>query len=273
MNIQPNGTPSSDAHAGGNSAIPPLERFAAYRRILASPRDEAVDWWYFGTTIVNIPGMPAITAINAMTLMIYRTETLADDRFAIHWDEVGCFADYVTGQPSTHWLNPVTGRRVPAPQSFAEGPARYEVARTPEGVEVSLTQPGATVNSIDVECSGADGRVSLVQRERKTRGFPDVDGQLPDPASASGFEAVTTLAFMADWPGSAAEVRGGAEAQGLYEFALAGSPPWMGFGPRSGARATVQGVIVKALPENPPNPDALRRLRAQFPEFFARHGR
>jgi hypothetical protein len=47
----------------------------------------------------------------------------------------------------------------------------------------------------------------------------------------------------------------------------------MGFGPRSGARATVQGVIVKALPENPPNPDALRRLRAQFPEFFARHGR
>jgi hypothetical protein len=274
MNSQRDTPPSSNAVAGASSALPPpLERLAAYRRILASPRDEAVDWWYFGTTTVDIQGMPAITVINAATLMIYRTETLADDRFAIHWDEVGYFSDYVTGQPLTHWLNPVTGRRVAAPQSFAEGPARYEVAGTPDGVAVSLTQPGATVNSIDVEWSCAEGRISLVQQERKIRGFPDVDGQLPDPASASGFEAVTKLAFVADWPGSGAEARGGSDAQGLYEFALTGAPAWMGFQPRSAARATVRGVIVKASPERPPNPDALQRLRGHFPGFFARHGR
>ncbi len=243
------------------------DKFSAYRRILASPRDEEVDWWYFGTTVVLIPGMPAITVIKAATLMIYRTETLSDDRFAIHWDEVGCFSDYITDRPLARWLNPVTGRYVAAPQSFAEGPARYEIARTAEGVAVTLTQPGARIGSIEVDWHYGDDRIGLVQRERKTRGFPDVDGKLPDPGSSSGFEAVTELAFMDQWPGS------GLEAQGLYEFALTGTPPWMGFEPSSKARATVQGVIVKARTNNPPHPDALERLRTRYPDFFARHGR
>jgi hypothetical protein len=254
-------------HTPSDSDLTANERYSAYRQILASPRDEEVDWWYFGTTIVTIPGMPAITVIKAATLMIYRTETLSPDRFAIHWDEVGCFSDYITDRPLTHWLNPVTGRRMAAPQSFAEGPARYEIARAANGVAVSLTQPGARVSSIEVEWRCGDGRVALVQRERKTRGFPDVDGQLPDPASSSGFEAVTELAFMDQWPGS------GLEAQGLYEFALTGAPPWMGFDPASKARATVQGVIIKAPPDTAPHADALRRLRERYPDFFARHGR
>ena len=247
--------------------LSPAEKYTAYRQILASPRDQEVDWWYFGTTIVNIAGMPAITVINAATLMIYRAETLSDDAFAIHWDEVGYFTDYVTGQPQTHWLNPVTGWTMPAPQSFAEGPARYEIARAPDGVAVTLTQPGATIKSIEVEWSSAGDRVSLVQREKKTRGFPNADGSLPDPKSASGFEAVTELAFVDRWPGS------GEQAQGLYEFALAGAPPWMGFDPASKARATVQGVIVKSPSDKPPNVEALRQLRDRFPAFFARHRR
>ena len=205
--------------------------------------------------------------ITAATLMIYRTETLSDHAFAIHWDEVGYFSDYVTGQPTTHWLNPVTGRAMPAPQSFAEGPARYEVLRTPQGVAVTLTQPGATVNSIEVEWSCVGDRITVMQRERKTRGFPNIDGTLPDPGSASGFEAVTELAFVDQWPES------GNEAQGLYEFALAGAPPWMGFDAASKARATVQGVIIKAPSDRPPHPESMRRLRDRFPEFFARHGR
>jgi hypothetical protein len=156
---------------------------------------------------------------------------------------------------------------MPAPQSFAEGPARYEVLRTPQGVAVTLTQPGATVNSIEVEWSCVGDRITVMQRERKTRGFPNIDGTLPDPGSASGFEAVTELAFVDQWPES------GNEAQGLYEFALAGAPPWMGFDAASKARATVQGVIIKAPSDRPPHPESMRRLRDRFPEFFARHGR
>jgi len=247
--------------------LSPDERYAAYRQILASPHDAEVDWWYFGTLIVKITGMPDISVINAATLMIYRTETLSDDRFAIHWDEVGCFSDYSTGQFISHWLNPVTGRSMAAPQSFAEGPARYEIARAPQGVAVSLTQPGATVNSIEVEWSGRHDQVTVVQRERKTRGLPNVDGSLPDPASASGFEAVTELAFTDQWPGS------GKKARGVYEFALSGAPPWMGFDAASKARASVQGVIIKAPADEPPHAQSMRRLREQFPEFFARHRR
>ncbi len=247
--------------------LPPAERYDAYRRILASADDAEVDWWYFGTTIVNIAGLPAIPVIDAATLMIYRTETLSDDRFAIHWDEVGYFSAYATGQPLAHWQNPLTGRSVAAPQSFAEGPARYEVARAPQGVAVTLSQPGATVSSIEVEWSGSDDQVTVVQRERKTRGFPNVDGSLPDPASASGFEAVTELAFAAAWPGS------GQDARGFYGFALSGAPPWMGFAAASKARATVQGVILKAPVGTPPHAQAERRLRDLYPDFFARHGR
>ena len=248
---------------------PPLaadQRFAAYRNMLASPKDEMVHWWYFGTATVTLDGLPAIPAINAATLMIYHTQTLSPDRFAIHWDEVGYFADYVTGEPIESWLNPVTGERVPAPPSFAEGPARYEVARADKGVVVTLSQPGATVKSIDVKWRSTANRVWIVQQERKTRGFPEVDGRLPDPDSASGFEAVTELAFVGDWPAS------GSNVQGLYEFALAGAPPWMGLDPALNARATVNGVILKAALDAPPRPASSAILRKLFPEFFARHG-
>jgi hypothetical protein len=253
----------------GNSPVdPPLtpdDRFDAYRCMLASPRDEEIHWWYFGTAIVTLAGLPPLPAINAATLMVYRTETLSKDRFAIHWDEIGYFADYVTSEPVDAWVNPVTGVRVATPQGFAEGPARYEVVRSPQGVAVSLTQPGALDVSIDVSWREADDRVWLIQEERKTRGFPDVDGNLPDPKSTSGFAAVTRLAFI--------DRRGadGASTQGIYAFALAGAPPWMGLDPALQPRATVHGVIVKASPASPPRPESLTKLRQMFPDFFARH--
>jgi hypothetical protein len=245
--------------------LSPEQRFAAYRRMLASLRDEDVHWWYFGTTLVSIEGMPPIPVINATTLMIYRTETLSADRFAIHWDEVGYFADCVTGERTESWLNPLTGRRMPAPQGFAEGPARYEVTRTGHDIAVTLTQPGARVNSINVTWCAEGERLWLVQQERKTRGFPEVDGKLPDPSSASGFEAVTNLAFMDDRAGT------GADARGLYSFALAGAPPWMGFDAALRARATVHGVILKASPASAPRKESLQVLKEMFPEFFSRH--
>ena len=259
-------TPLDSAPPAPGSALPMDQRFSVYRRLLASPADEPVHWWYFGTVLVRLNGMPAFPAINAATLMVYRTETLSKHRFAIHWDEVGYFADYVTGRTLDSWLNPVTGQRVAAPQSFAEGPARYDVSQTPEGVAVSLTQPGATVNSIEVDWNFDSDRVSIVQRERKTRGFPEADGRLPDPASTSGFEAVTQLAFMDRWSAD------GRQTQGLYEFALAGAPPWMGLAPTSQPRATVCGVIVKAPVGRPPRPESDAILRRMFPDFFARHG-
>jgi hypothetical protein len=248
-------------------ALAPEERFKAYRRMLASERDEWVHWWYFGSVIVTVPGLPPFPAINAATLMAYRSETLSNDDFLIHWDEVGYFLDYVSAAPVDSWLNPVTGRRISSPCQFAEGPALYHVTRSDDGVAVTLTQPGATVDSIQVAWHGNAGELRLVQRERKTRGFPEVDGRLPDPESAAGFEAVTELAFLDRWPSD------GTQTRGLYAFALAGAPPWMGFEASLKARATVHGVILKSSPRNPPRPEALATLQHLFPDFCERHSR
>jgi hypothetical protein len=141
------------------------------------------------------------------------------------------------------------------------------VSRSDEGVAVTLTQPGASVDSVQVAWHGRAGQITIVQRERKTRGFPEVDGRLPDPASAAGFEAVTDLAFTDHWPSD------GSRTRGLYAFSLAGAPPWMGFDPGLQARATVHGVILKSAPQDPPRPEALATLRDLFPEFCARHSR
>jgi hypothetical protein len=252
------------ANSPAGPPLTPDDRFNAYRCMLASPRDEETHWWYFGTAIITLDGLPPLPAINAATLM-YRTETLSNDSFAIHWDEIGYFADYVTGDPVDSWMNPLSGVRVASPQGFAEGPARYEIARSDQGVAVNLTQPGALDVSIDVSWQHTHDRVWLIQEERKTRGFPDVDGNLPDPKSTSGFDAVTHLAFM-DRRGSE-----GAETKGIYAFALAGAPPWMGLDPRLKPRATVHGVIVKATSDSPPRPNSLKTLRQMFPEFFTRH--
>jgi hypothetical protein len=264
MSNDPKSVPARVPPAG-DVELPVGERFTAYRHLLASPRDELVHWWYFGTVQVELAGLPPFPAINAATLMVYRTETLSRDRYAIHWDEVGCFTDYVTGKPQDGWLNPVTGQNMAAPRSFAEGPARYEIERTADGVAISLDQPGATISSIDVSWRCEGQRLWLVQRERKKRGFPEVDGKLPDPGSASGFEAETLLAFVDEWPSD------GRNANGLYRFGLAGAPPWMGLDSQLKARATVYGVIVKATPAAPPRPEALAALRAFYPQFFARH--
>jgi hypothetical protein len=148
------------ANSPAGPPLTPDDRFNAYRCMLASPRDEETHWWYFGTAIITLDGLPPLPAINAATLMVYRTETLSNDSFAIHWDEIGYFADYVTGDPVDSWMNPLSGVRVASPQGFAEGPARYEIARSDQGVAVNLTQPGALDVSIDVSWQHTHDRVS-----------------------------------------------------------------------------------------------------------------
>lgn len=243
----------------------PSDRFDLYLRMVAAPRDGLVYWWYFGTTTVEKPGLPPIPVLNAATLMVYRVETLAPERVAIHWDEVGCFRDYVTGQPVPDWLNPLTGRRMRAPQQFAEGPARYEVTPSPEGVAIELLQPGANVLSVKAGWSTQGDRACLTQVERKWRGYPDANGRLPPPDSGAGFEAVTELVFL-DRPDA-----DGSATEGLYTFALAGTPPWMGFEPDAQARTVTRGLIRKAAPGAPPDPVVDARLRAAFPAFFEKY--
>lgn len=244
-----------------------LQKFHAYRALLGSPADIRVHWWYVGTMLAHCPGLPPLPVIQATTLMVYRMETLNPTSFAIHWDEVGYFTDYVTGEPVTDWTNPLTGRTEQSPKNFKEGPACYIVTLNDAGLQIALDQPGATIKSLDLEWSKQGKRIQLVQTERKVRGFPDQDGNLPAPGSSSGFEACTRLAFIGA-PGDPG--REFSQCHGIYDFQLAGLPPWLGFELNDG-RALVSGVIRKTSPDQPLHARAGQILRSMYPGFFAEH--
>jgi hypothetical protein len=238
-----------------------------HRRIMATPGDEDVCWWYFGTAFAQIEGHSDIATLHAETIMIYRPETLSATSYRLHWREIGYFRDPVTGEMAVEWLNPLTGETVPAPASFEEGPSFYTITQTQQGLDIHLVQAHATVRGINVTLADAGGgRANLVQQEHKVRGFPLADGTMPAPDSGAISQTSTELSFFAD---RAALELGTPDAScsGTYKFELSAVPPWMGFGARPGS-AVVRGTIRKARMQDQLNESAWARLRLVFPGYF-----
>ena len=248
--------------------MPEISLLDTHRRIMASAEDRDVCWWYLGTTFAQVDGYPDIAALQAETIMIYRTQTLSPESYRIHWREVGYFRDPVSGEVAQDWLNPITGEVCAAPRSFEEGPSYYTVTAAADGLRIELEQAHATVRGIDVSFGKAGpGRVSLTQRERKVRGFPLPDGTMPQAGSDALSETTTVLSLFADRAqvdaASAAEVA----CSGLYSFELSNLPPWMGFGEMPG-RTMVKGVMRKTQLQQHLNASAWTRLSAAFPDYF-----
>ncbi len=234
--------------------------FDAYRRILATTGSEEVWWWYFGTLMVDVDGLPSVPLLEAETIMAYRTQTLSPDSFRIHWREIGYFRDPRTGEIAAPFVNPITGHQLTPPRSFLEGPGHYTITRTEAGVRLDIVQPHANIQSADVtlrELPG--GRVLLQQTERKTRGLPLPDGTMPK----EGMQAHTVLSFFAN----AADLdKPSAQAEGSYSFTLDGLAPWLGLGARTGG-STVHGILTKSTPAEHQNATAQTRLLDLFPQF------
>jgi hypothetical protein len=246
------------------------EQYRGYRALVGTPADGLVYWWYAGVLVAQVEGLPPLPVIQATTLMVYRLETLGDASFAIHWEEVGYFTDFASGAPANEWLNPVTGRTVTAPRTFAEGPGRYLITRGADGLDIQQQQPGARIKSLALEWTRRGERLTLLQTERKIRGFPEQDGRLPEPDSASGFEACTRLAFSGDVLFSSAPTMA-AYCGGSYDFRLAGFPPWLGMDGINGC-VIVNGIICKVPPGVAQFAGATQTLKKLFPEFMARYG-
>jgi hypothetical protein len=249
------------------SSMTDLTLFSAYRKLFGSARDGESCWWYLGTTSVKIPDFPEIPVILPETIMVYRTETVADDEFRLHWLEVGCFRDLLTGELVESWTNPITGARVTAPNSFAEGPACFTIRAAGDGLEMSLVQAHAHVLSVEAKYALIDGRVMLTQTERKIRGFPGADGSLPEPGAPGTTHALTTLTVFGDRAEIADPAVDWAGSTGVYSLDLDILPPWMGFGAMTGA-TRVTGVMHKATAKDRVNHAAWDRLSALFPDFF-----
>ncbi len=239
--------------------------FDLYRRMLGSPDDGAVCWWYSGWSFVEVEGHIEIPVAAVVAVMTYDTETLAADSCRIRWSEIGAFREPATSEPPASWTNPLTGQTVEPPRSFQEGPGAYTVSCSAPGrVALALQQPGAMVRSLHAQMQQQGDRLFVVQQERKVRGFPLPDGTLPAPGSTSGFEALTELSFYASARAVDAAEDRFVPCQGSYRFTLSGIPPWMGFGDLSG-RTVTRGVITKARPGSRIDPSGLDLLSRLFP--------
>jgi hypothetical protein len=246
-----------------------LDLFSAYRKMFGSSADGESCWWYLGATSLKIPDYPEIPAILPETIMVYRTETLAADAFKLHWLEVGCFRDLLTGELVESWTNPVTGATVGAPNSFAEGPACYTIKAAGNGVQISLVQAHAHVLAVKARYREIGGRVMLTQTETKLRGFPNADGSLPEPGTPGAATALTTLSLFSDRADLDSAQVHWAPSTGVYSLDLDILPAWMGFGDIAGA-TRVSGIMHKSTMKDRVNASAWDRLSMLFPSFF--HG-
>ena len=246
------------------AAKAPFDALNTYRRMFANAEDGMSAWWYFGVSLMQVENYPTIPVQHIETVMIYKTRTLSKDSFRMDWWEIGYMRDPITGEIADKWINPVTGQRLTAPHKFEEGPAHFTFTRKGDGLDVTLEQAHARIDSVEVTFTEDDGRIMLNQIERKTRGFPLPDGTMPSLDSEHVSKAETRLTIIS----SLADLEHpDAPSSGSYGFELKKAPPWMQLGDRKG-RCVVEGVMVKAGVNEKLNPTAWARLQTLFPDCF-----
>jgi hypothetical protein len=256
-------TIASDRKARKRPATP-FDALDTYRRMFANAEDGLSAWWYFGVSFMHVEHYPTIPVQHIETVMIYKTRTLSPDSFRMDWWEIGYMRDPMTGELADTWINPVTGARLTPPRKFEEGPAHFTFTRKGEGLDVTLEQAHARIDSVEVTFTEDDGRVMLNQIERKTRGFPLPDGSMPDLDSEHVSKAETRLTIISSLEDLK---RPDAPSSGSYSFELKQAPPWMQLGNRKG-RCVVEGIMVRAGVNEKINPTAWARLQALFPDCF-----
>ena len=248
--------------------LPAAEAMIAYRKILASTREEDVVCWYLGTMMLRPEGEPEIPVFQAETIMVYRADDKYESGFRVRWTEVGLFRDPVTGRPMHSWTNPLTGKTTPMNQTFRDGPGEYRIAAAGSGVAVTLIQTGATVDGVDCAMTVEGDRVKWQQVERKIR---DVKPGMSKDDVAKLPRAVTTLTLWS----SAAEIGdptiASAAASGSYSFETAGLPTYFGQPDRTGS-AIVRGIMRKAPAREALNANGWDIMKAAYPDFFGRDG-
>jgi hypothetical protein len=233
-------------------------------------------WWYAGVSVVEWPDTPPMPIARVVAIMTYRVEDVSADAFRIRWSEVGCFYDLRSGAPlaqqrDPQWRNPLTGALVAAPVSFREGPGTYTATANDSTPLLALEQPHAEVQDLSVQLDEQQGRLRLLQVERKYRGFPQPDGSLTRLGSGLGFEGCTELCFYADARAQASAPW--LEVDATYRFTLAGVPAWMGFpsAERRGRTVTTGGIF-KARTDEVLDAGACQVLRQLYPDAFHADG-
>ena len=160
--------------------------FDAYRKLFATTTNENVCWWYCGVVSAEFEIVGDMPRFQAETIMVFNTETPNADTLKITWKEIGYFRNIATGEIADAWFNPFTGKNEARSKSFEDGPAEYTVTRNGNDVVVVLTQNHALIEKVKLVTSVADGQISFIQTEDKTRTYQRADGSWPDVQSSEG---------------------------------------------------------------------------------------
>lgn len=239
-----------------------MDIFNAYRKLFASTNNESVCWWYCGVVSADFEGFGDLPRFQAETVMVFDTKTPAPDTLKITWKEIGYFRNIATGEIADAWHNPFTGINEVRSKSFEDGPAEYTVTRNGDGVDVFLTQSHALIEKVKLVTSTADGRVSFVQTEDKTRTYQRPDGSWPDVNSAEARQVRTVLSIFGDLAEVEDPTTTNVRAAGFYRSGAVKQ------GTDLRSRSHVKGIMQKAAPDEVLNPIAWHRLKKLYPGFF-----
>lgn len=115
------------AGTGGLDLTTPAGNVTAYLKLRGSTVTQDVYFWFTGTLDLAVAGEPVRPIIEVESLILRRTEKLAERVWnVIDW-EAALYRDPATGEylePGAEITNPYTGRKV-QPLHYREGPVRF----------------------------------------------------------------------------------------------------------------------------------------------------
>lgn len=245
---------------------PAIDTARLWRILFAGPVGETFAWWYQGTMSAHVDRLREFPVAGFHAIMIART-TATSTGLAVDFRTIGCFSDLDTGLPTERWRNVFTDRTETIPAFFVEGPGRYTMAPSTDGMTLALTAAATRTNRAIVTAELNDARATLTQIEGTLQGFPRRNGTLPALGNPGITERQTRLQIIAP-RATALGDRPVPEARGFFSFVYDALPDWMGFGETLGS-GLHKGQMRKAAASTVVDRVTWDYLRHHVPSAFA----
>ncbi len=249
------------AEGDGNSEVANL-----WRRLFTGPLGETICWWYQGTLYAHVDRLREFPVVGLHAIMVARASEQGNG-LALDYRTIGCFSDLDSGEPVRRWRNPFTNRVEDIPPFFIEGPGRYVMTPSVEGVALTLTAAQTRTNRIVATMETSGERVMLTQIEGTLQGFPALDGKLPPLDSPAVTERQTRIQLITQ-RAALAKAEPVADVRGFFSHVYDALPPWLGFGEALGSGLS-KGQMRKARTDEIVNRAVWAYLKRQVPSAFS----
>lgn len=242
-----------------------IDLYEAYKRVVATTRDEIICWWYSGVISAQLDDGLDIQCTGCQTLMAFKVQHLSPTSMRIDWLETCLLRDLETGELNEYYDNPLTGQRAKLASTFYDGPVTYFISKNGDGIDFRIEQHEADILSTSITATVTDGRILFRQCEEKRRSFGQQSGS---GVKDAGVHLQTELLFAGDLAEATTAANENVASRGFYSAGVAGMiSKWMDFGQRDGT-SMVKGVTTKARADEIVAPKAWAIFRKKFPDFF-----